>query len=137
MDTSITKTIIKSAVAVVCTAALCVTYATSNADKKVKSVTKSDSAVIETIDPDTSYISEAEAAKYIGITETALKTIREKVPQYLKGAYMTYTYYNEKNEEVTSVVYSKAALDGVIEKLMNSDDNYINLRYIQEAKASK
>lgn len=132
-----TKTIIKSAVAVVCTAALCVTYASSNADKKVKPDTKADTAVIETVDPDTAYISEAEAAKYIGITETALKTIREKIPQYVKGSYMTYTYFNEKNEEVTAVVYSKKALDGVIEKLMNSNDNYINLRYVQETEASK
>lgn len=132
-----TKTIIKSAVAVVCTAALCVTYASSNADKKVKHDTKSGTAVIETVDPDTAYISEAEAAKYIGITETALKTIREKIPQYLKGSYMTYTYFNDKNEEVTSVVYCKAALDGVIEKLMNGNDSYINLRYVQETEASK
>lgn len=132
-----TKTIIKSAVAVVCTAALCVTYASSNAAKKVKPDTKADTAVIETVDPDTAYISEAEAAKYIGITETALKTIREKIPQYLKGSYMTYTYFNEKNEEVTAVVYNKKALDSVIEKLMNSNDSYINLRYVQETEASK
>lgn len=139
MDTSMTKTIVKSAVAVVCTAALCITYATSNSKKAApeKTVT-SDTAVFETVEPETSYISEAQAAAYIGISETALKTIREKTPQFIKGSYMTYTYYNDEGTEITTVVYNKAALDKVIDKLMNSDNKYINLRYIQETtKAAK
>lgn len=129
MDTSMTKTVIKSAVAVACTAALCITYAASNG-KKADTKSADGTAVIETVDPETSYFTEDKAAAYIGISEEALKTIREKIPVYFKGAYETYTYFDENGEEVTYVIYSKAGLDKAVEKLMN-DHNYINLRYIQ------
>ncbi len=132
-DTSMTKTIIKSAVAVVCTAALCITYAASNG-KKADTGSASGNSAIVTADPGTSYFTEDKAAAYIGISEDALKTIREKLPQYLKGAYETYTYFDDKGEEVTYVIYSKAGLDKAVDKLMNGDLNYINLRYIQKAE---
>lgn len=131
-DTSMTKTIIKSAVAVVCTAALCITYAASNG-KKADTKSIGDGTAIVTVDPETSYFTEDKAAAYIGISEEALKTIREKIPVYLKGAFETYTYYNEKGEEVTYVIYSKAGLDKAVEKLMN-DNSYINLRYVQKTE---
>lgn len=118
------KTIISCAVALICTAAICLTYAFS-APKAEKSVT----------DAYPAYMSEQQTADYIGVEENILKIMRENLA-YFKGAYMSYTYTDDKGEEVTEIVYNKDAVDEAVKKLMN-DPGKLNFKYIQEALEKK
>ena len=75
------NTIIASIVAVLCTAAICVTYAVkSPAGQKTSSVTA-----------DTTYMTESEAAEYIGVTDEVMKMMRENLKKF-EGAYISYYY---------------------------------------------
>lgn len=117
------KTIISCVVAVICTAALCITYAVSTPDKDNSKVDGS------------AYFTEQEAAEYIGVTDEIMVLMREKLKVF-EGAYMSYTYVDEKGDDVNILVYNKDALDDVIEGLMK-DQNKYNFKYIQEVENSK
>lgn len=112
------NTLISCIVAILCTIAICVTYAVSTPKKA------------ETVKTDSGYVSESEAAQYIGVTEEIMKLMREKL-KYFEGAYMTYIYTDDKGEEVTVVVYNKTALDKAVAKIM-SDKSMLNFKYIQD-----
>ncbi len=115
------NTIIASIVAVLCTAAICVTYAV-----KSPANVKETSAVAT----DTTYMTEAEAAEYIGVTDDVMKMMREKLKSF-EGAYVSYYYTNAEGKEVNDIVYNKAALDKAVEKIMK-DQGALNFKYIQE-----
>lgn len=109
--------IILSIVAIICTLALCITYACSNSLRK-------------NTDTKAAYISEQEAAEYIGIDSGLMKIMRENL-KYFEGAYMSYSFVNSKNETETVIVYNRAALDKVMTELMK-DKNLVNFTYLQE-----
>lgn len=115
------NTVIASIVAVLCTAAICVTYAV-----KSPANVKETSAVAT----DTTYMTEAEAAEYIGVTDDVMKMMREKLKSF-EGAYVSYYYTNAEGKEVNDIVYNKAALDKAVEKIMK-DQGALNFKYIQE-----
>ena len=102
------NTVIASIVAVLCTAAICVTYAV-----KSPANVKETSAVAA----DTTYMTEAEAAE---------------------GAYVSYYYTNAEGKEVNDIVYNKAALDKAVEKIMKDQGalnfKYIQEVTTKEAK---
>ena len=112
------NTLISCIVAILCTIAICVTYAVSTPKKA------------ETAEVNSDYVSESEAAEYIGVTEEIMKIMREKL-KYFDGAYMTYMYTDDKGEEVTVVVYNRPALDKVLSKLMG-EKNILNFKYLQD-----
>ena len=118
------NTVIASIVAVLCTAAICVTYAV-----KSPSNVKETSAVAA----DTTYMTEAEAAEYIGVTDDVMKMMREKS---FEGAYVSYYYTNAEGKEVNDIVYNKAALDKAVEKIMK-DQGALNFKYIQEVTTNE
>lgn len=118
---SMKNTVIASIVAVLCTAAICVTYAV-----KSPANIKETSAVAA----DTTYMTEAEAAEYIGVTDDVMKMMREKLKSF-EGAYVSYYYTNAEGKEVNDIVYNKAALDKAVEKIMK-DQGALNFKYIQE-----
>ena len=115
------NTVIASIVAVLCTAAICVTYAV-----KSPANVKETSAVAA----DTTYMTEAEAAEYIGVTDDVMKMMREKLKSF-EGAYVSYYYTNAEGKEVNDIVYNKAALDKAVEKIMK-DQGALKFKYIQE-----
>lgn len=116
------NTILASIVAILCTVALCVTYAVSNP-------AKADTKAVA----DDSYISEEEAAEYIGVNTTVMELMREQLKVF-EGAYMSYTYTNDAGEEETTLVYNKDALDEIMADLMKDDSkNTLNFKYIQQA----
>ena len=115
------NTVIASIVAVLCTAALCVTYAVKS-PANVKE--------ISAVAADTTYMTEAEAAEYIGVTDDVMKMMREKLKSF-EGAYVSYYYTNAEGKEVNDIVYNKAALDKAVEKIMK-DQGALNFKYIQE-----
>ena len=120
------NTIIASIVAILCTAAICTTYAVKSPAKKA------DSAV----STDTTYMTEAEAADYIGVTDEVMKMMREKLKSF-EGAYVSYYYTNADGKEVNDIVYNKTALDKAVQKIM-SEQGSLNFKYIQEVtKESK
>lgn len=117
------KTIIKIIFAVLCTVALCVT---------IFVCTKTDNTATSYND----YMTEAQAAEYLGISESRLKIMRKNL-KYLEGAYMTYSY-EENGEMVTVYMYSKDALNETINEMM--DDNAkksINFKYIEDILAKQ
>lgn len=120
------NTVIASIVAVLCTAAICVTYAV-----------KSPANVQETsaVAADTTYMTEAEAAEYIGVTDDVMKMMREKLKSF-EGAYVSYYYTNAEGKEVNDIVYNKAALDKAVEKIMK-DQGALNFKYIQEVTTNE
>ena len=117
------NSILASVVAIICTAAICVTaFLCVNNYKK-------DSAAVATGE----YITESEAADYLGITEKHLKIMRENL-KYLEGSYIVFTHTNDKGEDVTECVYSKTELKEAVSKLMSdSATNKINFKYIEQA----
>lgn len=121
------KTIISCIVAILCTVAVCVTYAV-----KAPSDTKNTSS---SVSDSSSYMTEKEAADYIGVSENVLNMMRVKL-RYMEGAYMSYTYTNDSGKEVTEIVYKKDKLDAVVEKLMK-DSNALNFRYIEKADTTE
>lgn len=115
------NTIIASIVAVLCTAAICVTYAVkSPADKKE----------VSSVAADTTYMTESEAAEYIGVTDDVMKMMRVNLKSF-EGAYVSYYYTDAEGKEVNDIVYNKAALDKAVEKVMK-DQGAFNFKYIQE-----
>ncbi len=110
------NTIVSSIVAILCVVALCVTYAVCTP--------KSESASVVA-----DYMTEAEAAEYIGVTDEVMLMVREKLGLF-KGAYMSYTYTDTNGKEVTDIVYNKEALDEVVQKMMD-DHGALNFKYIQ------
>ena len=123
---SMKNTVIASIVAVLCTAAICVTYAV-----KSPANVKETSAVAA----DTTYMTEAEAAEYIGVTDDVMKMMREKLKSF-EGAYVSYYYTNAEGKEVNDIVYNKAALDKAVEKIMK-DQGALNFKYIQEVTTNE
>ncbi|MBP3446832.1 MAG: hypothetical protein IJN78_08925 [Clostridia bacterium] len=115
------NTIISCIVAILCVVALCVTYASCTPD------TKADTAVAD-------YLTEAEAADYIGVTDEVMVMMREKLGLF-KGAYMAYMYLDANGKEVTDIVYKKDALNEAVDKIMDEHGAY-NFKFLQEA-ASK
>ena len=120
------NTVIASIVAVLCTAEICVTYAV-----KSPANVKETSAVAA----DTTYMTEAEAAEYIGVTDDVMKMMREKLKSF-EGAYVSYYYTNAEGKEVNDIVYNKAALDKAVEKIMK-DQGALNFKYIQEVTTNE
>lgn len=115
------NTIIASIVAVLCTAAICVTYAVkSPADKKE----------VSSVAADTTYMTESEAAEYIGVTDDVMKMMRVNLKSF-EDAYVSYYYTDAEGKEVNDIVYNKAALDKAVEKVMK-DQGALNFKYIQE-----
>lgn len=119
------NTIIASIVAILCTAAICTTYAVKSPAKKA------DSAV----STDTTYMTEAEAADYIGVTDEVMKMMRENLKSF-EGAYVSYYYTNADGKEVNDIVYNKAALDKAVQKIM-SEQGSLNFKYIQEVTTNE
>lgn len=117
------KTIITSVVAILCTLAICITYA-------VKAPKSNDNAV--SVSDNSNYMTESEAAKYIGVTDEVMQMMRENL-KYFEGAYMSYAYTDENNKEVNDIIYNKTALDDAVKKLMSSDTHALNFKYIQES----
>ncbi len=110
------NTIISSVVAIICVVALCLTYAFCTPKNETTEVI-----------PD--YMTEAEAADYIGVSDEVMLMIREKLGLF-KGAFMTYTYTDKSGKEVTDIVYNKDALDKAVEKMMNEQGG-LNFKYVQ------
>ncbi len=117
------KTIIKCIVSVLCTVALCVTIfvCTNNNDS---ANTYSD------------YMTEAQAAEYLGISESRLEIMRKNL-KYLDGAYITYSYV-EDGKDVTVYMYSKEALNDTMAELMaDNAKKSINFKYLEEILAEQ
>ena len=122
-----TKTIISAVVSVICTAAICITaFLCVNNYKKETAAVSND------------YMTEAQAAEYLGISENHL-TIMRKNLKYLEGSYIVYSYVDDNDKEVSVCMYSKDELDNAVEKLMSkSNSSSINFKYIEDAiKESK
>lgn len=119
------NTIIASIVAILCTAAICTTYAVKSPAKKADSAFSSD----------TTYMTEAEAADYIGVTDEVMKMMRENLKSF-EGAYVSYYYTNADGKEVNDIVYNKAALDKAVQKIM-SEQGSLNFKYIQKVTSNE
>lgn len=119
------NTIIASIVAILCTAAICTTYAVKSPAKKADSAVSSD----------TTYMTEAEAADYIGVTDEVMKMMRENLKSF-EGAYVSYYYTNADGKEVNDIVYNKVALDKAVQKIM-SEQGSLNFKYIQEVTSNE
>lgn len=118
------NTIIGAIVAVLCTAAICVTYA-------VKAPTKNDSVSVA---DGKAYMTEVEAADYLGVSEEIMQMLREDLKK-LEGSYVSYYYTDAKGNEVNSIVYNKEALDDVMKEIMSSEkENSFNFKYLQQIK---
>lgn len=134
------NTIVSSAVALVCAAALCVTYATVGKKAAApaetttaagQAVTASPEAVAAAANSD-EYMTEAEAAAFIGVPENIMVMMREKLG-YFKGAYMNYIYLDANNKEVSSIVYNKAALNTEVAKI-TKETGALSFKFLQEKK---
>lgn len=110
------NTIIRSIVAILCSAAICVTVALTMSKGGQADVAKE-------------YMTASETAEYLGITEDVLEIIRVDLKK-LEGSYMSYTYKNDKGETVTEILYQKSALDENMKELMESS-GAINLEFLQ------
>ncbi len=118
------NSILPSIIAVICTIAICLT-----AFFCVSKVTKDYSAKPGSSD----YMTEAEAAEYLGIDEARLTILRQNL-KYLEGSYIVYTYANDAGEETSVCIYSKDQLDKAVEKLMSDKKtNSVNFKYIEQA----
>lgn len=116
------KTIIASIVAVLCTAAICITYAVKTPSQAQTSAASQNKA----------YMTEAEAAEYIGVNEDVIVMLRRDLKQ-LEGSYVSYYYTDANGDEVNSIVYNKDALDEVMEKIMDdANGNTYNFKYLQQ-----
>ena len=127
------KTIITSIVSVICTAAICIT-AFLCVGKALKPQPDADAAAIAKSESEApAYMTEAQAAAYLGIEESRLTILRKNL-KYLEGSYIVYTYANDSGEEESVCIYSKAQLDKAIVKLMSdSKTSSFNFKYLEEA----
>lgn len=116
------NTIFASIVAILCTVAVCVTLAVKVPTGNTKTAN------------DNTYMTETEAAEYIGVTEEVMQLMRSSLKSF-EGAYVSYYYTNAEGKEVNDIVYNKAALDKAVEKIMQ-DQGTLNFKYIQEAASS-
>lgn len=124
------KTIISAIVSVVCTIAICVTVAVCVNSSKPEATATSPVAIGST--DDAAYLTEAQAAQYLGLTEARLVMLRKNL-KYLEGSYMEYVVPGENGAEVSVVMYSKDGLDKAITKLMSdSKTNYINFKSLEQ-----
>lgn len=121
------NTIISSVVAILCVIALCVTYAVT---AKNNAVNTQGEAVEAAANSD--YMTEAEAAAYIGVPENIMQMMREKLG-YFKGAYMNYMYLDADGKEVKTIVYNKAALNTEVAKL-SKETGALSFKFLQEQK---
>lgn len=117
------KTIITSIVSILCTVALCVTIfvcvGNNNTDNNYGD-----------------YMTESQAAEYLGISESRLAIMRKNL-KYLEGAYITYSYV-EDGQDVIIYMYSKDALNDTMAKLMADDTKQsINFKYLEEILAEQ
>ncbi|HAS37713.1 MAG TPA: hypothetical protein DCS04_03740, partial [Ruminococcaceae bacterium] len=87
------------------------------------------------VSSDTTYMTEAEAADYIGVTDEVMKMMRENLKSF-EGAYVSYYYTNADGKEVNDIVYNKAALDKAVQKIM-SEQGSLNFKYIQEVTTNE
>ncbi len=129
------NTIISSVVAIVCVAALCITYAvagknTNTADSAVNAQTNP--AAVSAAAANDDYMTEDEAAAYIGVPTDIMQMMREKLG-YFKGAYMSYIYLDADGKEVKSIVYNKDALNDAVAKL-SKDTGALSFKFLQEQK---
>ena len=113
------NTIISCVVAIICVIALCATYAVCTP------ATQDDQAFAD-------YLTEQEAAEYIGVTDEVMVMMRSKLGVF-KGAYMTYIYTDTSGKEVTDIVYNKDALDKAVEKVM-AEQGAFNFEYLQDGE---
>ncbi len=117
-----TKTIIKCVVAILCTVAVCVTIFVCTG--------KSDANLA----PD--YMTEEQAAEYIGISTERLEIMRKNL-KYLEGAYVSFSYEID-GEMQTVYIYSKQALNDTMAKLMGeTGKKNINFKYIEQIIAEQ
>ena len=116
------NTILSSIIAVICTAAICVTGLSV-----AKNVTNSKEKAFP------SYMTQEQAMDYIGVNETVFNLLKDDL-KFFKGAYEEYTFVNDKGEEETITVFKKNKLDEAVEKYMN-ESSALNFKYIQEAKS--
>ena len=114
------NTIISCIVAILCVVALCATYAGCTP------ATQSEAAAVAVDE----YLTEEEAAEYIGVTDEVMTMMREKLG-FFKGAYMTYIYLDANGNEVTDIVYNKTELDKAVKTLM-ADKNALSFKFLQE-----
>ena len=119
------NTIISSVVAILCVIALCVTYAVTAKNNAVGTQSAAEAA-------NSDYMTEAEAAAYIGVPENIMQMMREKLG-YFKGAYMNYMYLDADGKEVKSIVYNKEALNTEVEKL-SKETGALSFKFLQEQK---
>ncbi len=129
-NNSVLKTIIKPAVSLVCTAAICITGAVCT-NKVINKGTSDDGVSLSAANSD-AYLTEAEAAAYLGLTESRLTILRKNLKK-LEGSYMIYSYA-EDGKDVEVVMYQKAKLDEIVAKLMG-DRNSVNFKDLEEALA--
>lgn len=123
------NTIISSAVAIICVAALCLTYALVGKNSS-DSVTPDNASASIAVNDD--YLTEEEAASYIGVPTDIMQMMREKLG-YFKGAYMSYMYLDAEGNEVKSVVYNKDALNDAVAKL-SEETGALSFKFLQEQK---
>lgn len=128
---SVFEKIITPAVSLVCTAAICITGAACVS--KVVNKDKKDDGVSISAQSEDAYLTEAEAASYLGIDEARLSIMRKNL-KYLEGTYIEYSFKGDDGEMTDVVMYQKAKLDSVMVELMK-DKNTINFKYIEEALA--
>lgn len=114
------NTIIASIVAILCTIAICVTVGVVFTEKKS---CEEDKTYGE-------YLTEEEAAEYLGLSEDVVKMMREKLGKF-KGACVEYTYLDEKGETVTAIIYNKTQLDEQFRNMMKESPN-LNFKTLQE-----
>lgn len=119
-----TKTIIHAIVSILCTAAICITAVVC-----VNNYKKDNASAVASSD----YITEAQAADYLGISESRLVILRQNL-KYLEGSYIVYAYTNDKGEDVSVCMYSKTDLKKAVSEIMSdSSKNKINFKYLEEA----
>ncbi len=111
------NTLISCIVAILCVVALCITYASCTP----KTENASDVPA---------YLTEEEAADYIGVTDEIMVMMRSKLG-FFKGAYMTYIYLDASGKEVTDIVYKKEALDKAVDEVMK-ENSALSFKFLQE-----
>lgn len=129
MSNKFTDSILTPVVSIVCTAAICITGAVC-VNKVIKNDAQSNVSI--SAESEDAYLTEAEAAKYLGLDEARLVILRKNLKK-LEGSYMSYTY-TENDKEVQVIMYQKDKLDKAMQDLMK-DSNSINFKFLEEALA--
>lgn len=119
------NTIIASVVAILCTLAICITYGVCTPKETEKTAVAAAG--------ESKYLTEKEAAEYLGVTEEIMQIMRERL-KYLEGSYMKYMYVNDKGEDEVILVYNKDKLDAKFAEIA-SKSSTLNFKYFQEKAA--